>query len=107
MSGRDPTRTAINRAYRFVDEQQRLFDDGEITEAQWYDNHNEYFTEAYLSTDDPRAQSGLGESVLRRECFRVGTALHGVDRGTAARAGSCRLGIFSERLLPQSPSAAD
>jgi SAM-dependent methyltransferase len=56
----DPMKYAKNRAYHFLEEQQKALDDGKITEAQWFDIHKEFFTKAYLSADNPRAQSGCG-----------------------------------------------
>ena len=56
----DPIKYAMNRAYQFLEEQQKALDDGKITEAQWFNIHKEFFTEAYLSADNPRAQSGCG-----------------------------------------------
>ena len=33
---------------------------GEISKEEWYELNNTYFTKAYLSKDNPRAQSGHG-----------------------------------------------
>ena len=54
----DPIKYAKNRAYQFVEEQQQALDDGQITEAEWFDIHNQFFTGHYLAADNPRAQSG-------------------------------------------------
>ena len=54
----DPIKLAKNRAYEFVEEQQRALDEGRITEAEWFEAHKRLFTAAYLSSDNPRAQSG-------------------------------------------------
>ncbi|CAG7644294.1 class I SAM-dependent methyltransferase [Paenibacillus allorhizosphaerae] len=48
----------INRAYDFVEEQQKLLDDGAITEEQWFETHNRFCTAHYLAADNPRGQSG-------------------------------------------------
>jgi SAM-dependent methyltransferase len=56
----DKIKYAKNRAYQILEEQQKALDDGKITEAQWFDIHKEFFTKAYLSADNPRAQSGCG-----------------------------------------------
>ncbi|RKN80572.1 class I SAM-dependent methyltransferase [Paenibacillus ginsengarvi] len=48
----------MNRAYQFVEEQQRALDEGKITEDQWYEIHKQFFTTSYLTSDSPRAQSG-------------------------------------------------
>ena len=54
----DPIKRAINGAYLFCEEQQAALDQGLITEEQWFDNHNNYFTEHYLRSENPRGQSG-------------------------------------------------
>ncbi|SDP26637.1 Methyltransferase domain-containing protein [Paenibacillus sp. yr247] len=50
----------IDRAYDFADEQQKALDEGAITEHEWYEMNKSYFTEHYLSADNPRSQSGHG-----------------------------------------------
>ncbi len=55
---KEETRKGINRAFEFVSEQQKALDKGTISEADWFDNHNRYFTKAYLAATNPRAQSG-------------------------------------------------
>ena len=61
----DPVKSAKNRAYPFVEEQQKALDEGRITEVQWFDNYNRYFTANYLAADNPRAQSGHGGDEAR------------------------------------------
>jgi SAM-dependent methyltransferase len=61
----DPVKYAKNRAYQFVEEQQRALDEGVITEAQWFESYNRYFTAKYLAADNPRAQSGHGGDEAR------------------------------------------
>ena len=56
---------AKNRAYAFVEEQQSALDAGQITEAEWFEAHNEHFTSHYLASDDPRAQSGSSGDAAR------------------------------------------
>jgi SAM-dependent methyltransferase len=56
----DPIKYAKNRAYQFVEEQQQALDDGTITESEWFDIYNEFFTGHYLAADNPRSQSGHG-----------------------------------------------
>ena len=56
----DSIKYAKNRAYQFVEAQQQALDDGQITEAEWFDVHNQFFTGHYLAADNPRAQSGHG-----------------------------------------------
>ncbi len=43
----DPVKYAKNRAYQFVEEQQKALDEGIITEAQWFENYKRYFTAKY------------------------------------------------------------
>ncbi len=61
----DPVKYAKDRAYQFVEDQQKALDEGRITEAQWFDNHNQLFTAAYLAAGNPRAQSGHGGDEAR------------------------------------------
>ena len=53
-------RRAKNRAYQFCDEQQKALDEGRITEQEWFEIHERFFSGIYLSADNPRAQSGHG-----------------------------------------------
>ncbi len=61
----DPVKRAINGAYAFCEEQQALLDEGLITEEQWFANQEQYFADLYLSTDNPRMQSGHGGDEAR------------------------------------------
>ena len=49
---------AINGAYEFCEKQQTALDKGEISEEEWFEIHNKFFTEIYLKSDNPRLQSG-------------------------------------------------
>ena len=57
MNG-DILKDQIDLAWQWTEKQQRALDSGEITEEEWFQRHNEYFTVSYLSKDNPRAQSG-------------------------------------------------
>lgn len=63
--GIDPLKSAIDRSYEFCEQQQRLLDAGEITEEQWFANRKIYFTDHYLSGDNPRSQSGYSSDEKR------------------------------------------
>lgn len=54
----DPIKSAINRAYDFNEKQQKALDEGQITEAEWFEINKQFFTAHYLSSDNPRAQAG-------------------------------------------------
>lgn len=54
----DPLKSAMNRSYAFCEQQQQLLDAGEITEGEWFANHEKHFADHYLSGVDPRSQSG-------------------------------------------------
>ncbi len=93
----DPVKFAKNRAYHFVEEQQRALDEGAITEAQWFEIHSEFFTRHYLATDDPRAQSGHSgdEANYRYSRMMVLEAIH--RAGTFLDVG-CANGYLMESL---------
>jgi len=93
----DPIKYAMNRAYQILEEQQKALDDGRITEAQWFNIHKEFFTDAYLSTDNPRAQSGCGgdEDRWRYSRRMIIEAIH--KNGTFLDVG-CANGYLIESL---------
>jgi SAM-dependent methyltransferase len=88
---------AKNRAYRFVEEQQRALDEGRISEAQWFDIYAQFFTTVYLAADNPRAQSGHGgdEAAYRYTRMMVLEAIH--RSGTFLDVG-CANGYLMESL---------
>jgi hypothetical protein len=51
----DPVKYAKNRAYQFVEEQQRALDEGTISEAEWFDIYNEFFTQHSSPCHLPRS----------------------------------------------------
>ena len=97
MTETDPVKSAINRAYRFVAEQQRLLDAGDISEFQWYDIHNKFFSEAYLSTDNPRAQSGHSGDEPSWRYSRM-MVLEAIDRSGRFIDIGCANGYFLESI---------
>jgi SAM-dependent methyltransferase len=93
----DAVERAINGAYVFCEEQQALLDQGLITEEQWFANQERYFADLYLSTDNPRMQSGHGgdEARYRYTQEMILDAIHG--DGTFIDIG-CANGLLMERL---------
>ncbi|MBN1400264.1 MAG: class I SAM-dependent methyltransferase [Anaerolineae bacterium] len=93
----DPLKQAMNRAYQFCEEQQRALDEGRITEAEWFEIHQRYFTAHYLAGDNPRAQSGHGSDATAYRYAR-GMVLEAIDRsGTLIDIG-CANGHLIEML---------
>lgn len=74
----DPIKSVKNRAYRFLAEQQQALDEGRITETQWFDTHNHFFTGQYLAADNPRGQSGHSsdETQYRGKRMMILEAIH-------------------------------
>jgi len=93
----DPIRFAKNHAYQFVEEQQRALDEGLISEEQWFDNSNRFFTAHYLAADNPRGQSGHSgdEAAYRYTRMMVLEAIH--KSGTFLDVG-CANGYLVESL---------
>jgi hypothetical protein len=91
------TKSVINRAYQHNEEQQRALDEGRITEQEWFDAHNSFFTERYLAADNPRAQSGhSGDESANR--YTRGMLLEAIHRdGTFIDIG-CANGHLMEML---------
>ncbi len=93
----DTLKKAINSAYSFCEEQQNALDSGKITEEQWFDIHNKHFTEIYLRTDNPLAQSGHGGNDERYR-YTQGMILEALYReGTFIDIG-CANGYLVEKL---------
>jgi SAM-dependent methyltransferase len=93
----DSVKYAKNRGYHFVEEQQKALDEGRITEEQWFDNHNRYFTAAYLSADNPRAQSGHSGDEARWRYSR-GMILEAIHRSGTFLDVGCANGHLIESL---------
>jgi SAM-dependent methyltransferase len=93
----DPIRYAINRAYKFEEEQQRALDEGRISEVQWFENNKRFMTENYVTADNPRAQSGHGGDEERYRYTRM-MVLEAIHRdGTFLDVG-CANGYLMESL---------
>ncbi|MBM3242294.1 class I SAM-dependent methyltransferase [Candidatus Poribacteria bacterium] len=93
----DAIKYAKNRAYQFVEEQQKALDAGRITEAQWFDNHKRYFTAAYLAADNPRAQSGYGGDEAGW-CYSRGMIVEAVHKSGTFLDVGCANGHLIESL---------
>lgn len=93
----DPIKYAKNRAYQFLEEHQQALDEGRITEAQWFEIHNRFFTQHYLAADNPRGQSGHGgdEAQYRDKRMMILEAIH--RNGTFLDVG-CANGYLMESL---------
>jgi hypothetical protein len=88
---------AKDRAYQFVEEQQKALDDGRITEEEWFKIHERFTAQHYLAADNPRAQSGHsgGEAIYR---FTRGMLLEAIEKdGTFIDVG-CANGYLMEKL---------
>ena len=93
----DPIKFAKNRAYEFVEQQQRALDSGEISEAQWFSESNTHFTTHYLAADNPRAQSGHSGDEAQYRYTRM-MALEAIDRSGTFLDVGCANGYLMESL---------
>jgi hypothetical protein len=93
----DPIKYAIGRAYQFEEEQQKALDEGRIIEAQWFENHKQYFTKSYLAADNPRAQSGHGGDEARWRYSR-GMILEAIHKSGTLLDVGCANGHLMESL---------
>ena len=93
----DAFKLARNRAYQFCEAQQQALDKGRIIEQQWFDIHNQTFTQAYLAADNPRAQSGHGgdEAAYR---YTRGMILEAIHKDGAFLDVGCANGHLIEML---------
>ena len=91
-------KSAIDGAYSFQEEQQRLLDCGRITEDEWFTNLHTYLSSYYLAAGNPRGQSGHGgdEARYRYTQEMVLSALH--KSGTFIDIG-CANGYLLEKLV--------
>ncbi|WP_216624935.1 hypothetical protein, partial [Paenibacillus foliorum] len=60
MSTSDSVRKLIDKAHEFNESLFKELSEGKISEDEWFEINNEYFTEHYLASDNPRGQSGHG-----------------------------------------------
>jgi hypothetical protein len=93
----DSIKAAKNRAYLFVEEQQQALDEGRISEAQWFDIHNQFFTSHYLAAGNPRDQSGHDGNEARYRYNRM-LILEAVDRDGKFLDVGCANGYLIESL---------
>jgi pimeloyl-ACP methyl ester carboxylesterase len=93
----DPISYAINRAYQFVEEQQRALDEGRISEAQWFENNERFMTENYVTAGNPRAQSGHGGDEARYRYTRM-MVLEAIHRDGAFLDVGCANGYLMQSL---------
>lgn len=93
----DERKKSINRAYRFNDEQQTALDEDRISEAEWFEIHNNYFSTCYLAATNPRAQSGYSGDEERWRYAR-GIILHAVHRNGTFMDIGCANGYLIECL---------
>lgn len=93
----DPPKHAINRAYRFVEAQQQALDDREITEAQWFESHKQFFSAHYLASGDPRGQSGHSGGEVRYRYTRM-LVLEAIHRSGTFLDVGCANGYLIESL---------
>jgi SAM-dependent methyltransferase len=91
-------RAAIDRAYLFEEELERLLEQGAITEEEWFERNRRHFTGHYLAGDNPRAQSGHGGDEGRYR-YTQGMLLSAIHRsGTFVDIG-CANGYLVEKLV--------
>lgn len=90
-------KAAIDRAYEFCEQKQAALDKGDITEAQWFENHNAYFTNAYLKSDNPCAQSGHGGDETRYR-YTQGMILEALYKNGSFIDIGCANGYLIEKL---------
>ncbi|MDQ0114042.1 class I SAM-dependent methyltransferase [Paenibacillus harenae] len=60
ISNSDSVRRLIDKAHDFNQSLLEELAEGKITEEDWFEINNKYFTEHYLASDNPRSQSGHG-----------------------------------------------
>ena len=86
-----------NRAHDFCVEQQRRLDEGEITEAEWFDAYKRFFTANYLAAENPRAQAGhSGEATAYR--YSRGMIIEAVHKSGSFLDVGCANGHLIEML---------
>ena len=93
----DPVKYAKDRAYEFVEGLQRALDEGEITEAEWFDKREAFIAGAYLAADNPRAQSGHSGDEARYRYTRM-MPLEAIHRSGSFLDVGCANGYLMESL---------
>jgi len=82
----------------YCDELNAALDGGEISEAQWYEARKEATAIAYLSRDNPRAQSGHGGDEGRWRYTRVLMVLEAIHKDGSFLDVGCANGYLIECL---------
>ena len=93
----DPIKCAKDRAYQFEEELQRALDEGEITEAEWFDKHEAFIAGVYVAADNPRAQSGHGGDEARYRYTRM-MVLEAIHKSGSFLDVGCANGYLMESL---------
>jgi SAM-dependent methyltransferase len=93
----DPILFAKNRAYQFVEEQQLALDEGHISESEWFENSNRFFTPIYLAAGDPRGQSGHSGDEARYRYTRM-MILEAIHQSGSFLDVGCANGYLMESL---------
>ena len=88
---------AVEFANMTPEEQQKALDEGKITEAQWFDDHKEYFTKSYLAADNPCSQSGHGGDEARWR-YAQGIILEAIHKSGTFLDVGCANGHLIESL---------
>lgn len=82
----------------YCDELSAALEDGRISEAQWYEERKKATAMAYLSRDNPRAQSGHGGDEARWRYTRVSMILEAIHRDGSFLDVGCANGYLVECL---------
>jgi SAM-dependent methyltransferase len=88
---------AMNGAYQFCEQLQAAMDRGEISEQDWFDQNNRYFTGIYMKAGNPRAQSGHGGDEERFR-YSQGMILEALNRSGSFIDIGCANGYLAEKL---------
>jgi SAM-dependent methyltransferase len=93
----DTLKSAIDRGYAFNEEQQRLLDEKQITETEWFENNRKHYTSHYLACSDPRGQSGHSGDEARYR-YTQSMVLDAIDRTGSFIDIGCANGYLMEKL---------
>lgn len=91
------TKEKINRAYTWNEKLQQDLEQGNITEAEWFKRNKDYFTSHYLSSDNPRGQSGHSGDE-ERYYYSHSTLLSVIDRSGTLLDVGCANGYLMESM---------
>ncbi len=93
----DSTKQKINRAYSWNEKLQQELDQGVISEQEWFDKNNAFFTGHYLKSDNPRGQSGHSGNE-DGYYYSHATLLSAIDRSGTLLDVGCANGYLLESL---------